>query len=210
VFYDYGSQRGVLVMRRDLFERFWADRAVSSAGVYLRTGASLRRVLDTLRAIARDVQHVLVRSNRSLRAQSLIIFDRTFAITQVLRLLAVLVAAVGILSALAALQLERAREFAVLRATGFTPAQVSALIIGETGLLGLMAGVLAMPLGVAMSLVLTEVINRRAFGWSIQTFVTPEALLQALLLALVASLLAGIFPAWRAATTAPAIALRSE
>jgi putative ABC transport system permease protein len=210
VFYDYGSQRGVIVIRRGLFDQYWTDRRVSSAGVHAQRGTSQRQLLDRLRAAARSVQHVLIQSNRSLRTQSLMIFDRTFAITQVLRLLAILVAAVGILSALAALQLERAREFAVLRATGFTPAQVSALIIGETGLLGLISGVLAMPLGLVMSLVLIEVINRRSFGWSIQTVVTPEALLQALALALAAALLAGVYPAWRAATTAPAAALRSE
>jgi putative ABC transport system permease protein len=210
VFYDYGSQRGVIVMRRDLYEQFWHDRAISSLGIYLRPGHSEQSISQRLREAARGVQHVLIRSNRALREQSLAIFDRTFAVTNVLRLLAVVVAAVGILSALMALQLERARDYAVLRATGFTPGQVGVLAIGETSLLGLISGLLAVPLGIVMSLMLIDVINRRSFGWSMQFLVTPEALLQPLALATVTALLAGLYPALVLARAPPAEALRSE
>ncbi len=81
-------------------------------------------------------QPLQVRSNREIRAQSLEIFDRTFAITRVLRLLAIGVAFVGVFSALMALQLERTREHAVLRATGVTPGQLSLLTLLQTGLMG--------------------------------------------------------------------------
>jgi putative ABC transport system permease protein len=210
IFYDYGSEQGAVLMRRGLYERFWNDRGVASLGVYLEPNMSTRQALARVRAATRGDQRVLIRSNRDLRAQSLAIFDRTFAITHVLRGLAMLVAVVGILSALMALLLERAREFAILRATGFTPAQVGLVAIGETGLLGLLAGVLAIPLGIILSLVLIEVINRRAFGWSMPVSITPEALLQAPALALGAAVLAGLYPAWQAMRARPAEALRSE
>jgi putative ABC transport system permease protein len=138
------------------------------------------------------------------------IFDRTFAITQVLRLLTIGVAFVGVLSALMALQLERTREQAVLRATGVTPAQLSRLTLLQTGLIGLYAGLLSLPLGWLMSEVLIEVINRRAFGWSIMTRLPPAAVIEALLLALGAALLAGLYPAWRMGKVQPAQALREE
>jgi putative ABC transport system permease protein len=207
IFYDYASSQGVVMMRRGLYERFWHDRSISSLGVYLSPHASTQFMLDRLRAEAR---HTLIRSNHRLRDQSLAIFDRTFAITQVLRLLALLIAAVGILSSLMALLLERGREFAVLRATGFTPGQIGWLATGETGLLGLIAGLLAAPLGITMSLALIEVINRRSFGWSMPIMITPEPILHALLLATAAALLAGLYPAWKQANARPAEALRSE
>jgi putative ABC transport system permease protein len=80
----------------------------------------------------------------------------------------------------------------------------------QTGLLGLVAGLLALPLGLALAAVLTLVINRRAFGWSLDLVVDPLLLAQALLLALVAALLAGAYPAWRMARTPPALALRAD
>lgn len=210
IYYDYGSEQGIVLMHRNLYERFWSDRGVSSLGVYLDEHVSTAIALARLRTIVRGEPRVLIRSNRELRAQSLAIFDRTFTITQVLRLLTVVVAVAGILSALMALQLERAREFAVLRATGFTPGQIGRLVSCETGLLGLLAGALAAPLGVVMSLVLIEVINRRSFGWSMPVTITPEAVLQAPLLATAAALLAGLYPAWKAMRARPAEALRHE
>ena len=99
---------------------------------------------------------------------------------------------------------------AVLRATGVTPGQLSLLTLLQTGLMGLYAGVLSLPLGWLMSRVLIEVINRRSFGWSIETHLPAAALPEAVLLALSAALLAGLYPAWRMRRVQPAQALREE
>ncbi len=209
VFTDYSSDRGRVTLNRAIYERYWDDPDSDALGLYLAPGADLDAVAEAVRAEAGGEQ-LLVYSNRALRERSLATFDRTFAITAVLRLLAVVVAFVGILSALMAMQIERARELAVLRAQGLTPRQLWLLVSGETGLIGLSAGLLALPLGILQALVLILVINRRSFGWTMQTVLTPEVLLQALLLALAAALLAGLYPAWRMAGTSPALALREE
>ena len=141
---------------------------------------------------------------------SLVIFDRTFAITGVLRLLATIVAFAGVLSALMALQLERGREVAVLRAQGVTPRQVWGLTVGQTGLMGLVAGLLALPVGVALAEILVVVINRRSFGWTLAMHLSPWAFLQAVGVSVGASLLAGVWPALRMARAIPATALREE
>ena len=121
-----------------------------------------------------------------------------------------IIAFVGILSALMALQLERAKEIAVLRAQGLTPGEVWRLVQTQTGVMGLIAGVLALPVGVAMALLLILVINLRSFGWSMDVHVDAAILLQALGLAVAAALIAGIYPAYRMATISPAGALREE
>jgi putative ABC transport system permease protein len=151
-----------------------------------------------------------IRSNRALKRLSLEIFDRTFLITGVLRLLAGLVAALGVLSALTALQLERAREIGVLRAIGLTPGQVWQLVTTQTGLMGLAAGLLSLPVGLVLSAIMVYIINRRSFGWTIHLEVAPALLLEALALALGTALAAGLVPAWRMARTSPALALREE
>jgi putative ABC transport system permease protein len=210
VFADYGSDQGVVMMSRRTYEAYWDDRAVSSLGLLLEPGADMETAMAALRARAGGDQDLVIRSNRALRDASLEIFDRTFAITAVLRILATAVAVIGVLSALMALQLERAREIGVLRAQGLAPGEVWRLVLTETGLLGATAGTLAVPVGIALALVLIHVINRRAFGWSIETTVSAGVLLQAVGLAVIAALAAGAYPAWRMARTPPAPALREE
>jgi putative ABC transport system permease protein len=210
VYYDYGSDQGRVTISRATFDRFWDDRSVDSLGIFVAPGADPAVVADRLRERSAGRQQVVVYPNRELYQASLATFDRTFAITGVLRLLAVLVAFVGILNALMAIQIERSRELAVLRATGLTPRQLWGLVAGETGLIGLIAGLLALPLGVLQALVLIHVINRRSFGWTMATEIAPAILLQALALALAAALLAGCWPAARMAATPPALALREE
>jgi putative ABC transport system permease protein len=211
VFYDYGSDQGLISLAQSSYARLWGDDALSTIGVFLRPGADSEQVSQEIRVALDPLdQDVNIRSNREIRDYSMGIFDRTFAITQVLRLLVIGVAFVGVLSALMALQLERTREQAVLRATGVTPGQISRLTLLQTGLMGLYAGVLSLPLGWLMSEVLIEVINRRSFGWSITTQLPPQALFEALFLALGAALLAGLYPAWRMGKVQPARALREE
>jgi putative ABC transport system permease protein len=210
VFYDYESGPGKVLMPRSLFDRFWIDRSVGAIGLYLADGAAAEEVMARLRGSLGGEQRVLIRSNRDVRRVSLEIFDRTFTITSVLRLLAVMVAIAGILSALMAVQLERARELAVLRAVGVTPGQLRAMVLLQTGFLGLTAGILAVPTGLVLAVMLIEVINTRSFGWSMQMLIPPGPLVGAVVLSLGAALLAGAYPAWKMSQASPAEALREE
>jgi putative ABC transport system permease protein len=210
VFYDYGSSAGVVVMSRRTYDRFWDDRRVSGVAIEAAPGVDLPRLMATLRERAGGGQEVVVRSNRALREASLEIFDRTFAITSVLRTLTVAVAFIGMLAALMALQLERAREIAVLRTLGLTPRQVWGLVTAETGLMGLLAGVLAVPGGLLLAGILVFVVNRRSFGWTMPIDPSPAILLQGVALSVLAAVLAGLYPAWRMARALPADALRDE
>jgi len=209
VYYDYSSDQGLVSILGDTYDRFWDDRGVDSIGIRLSPGTSPDAAIGRIRGIAGD-RPVLIRSNRSLREASLRVFDRTFAVTNVLRTLTVLIAFVGVLNALLAIQMERTREHAVLRAIGLTPRQAWGLVAGESAVIGTVAGLLAVPLGAAQALVLIRFINRRSFGWTMQTFVDPWILLQAVALALAASLLAGLYPASRLARSSPARALQEE
>ena len=210
VFYDYGSDIGVVMTSRQTYTRYYDDSGYSGLALYVADGRDPDAMIGEMRAAVAGMQEVLIRSNRGLRETSLEIFDRTFTITTVLRLLAVLVAFIGVLSALMALELERSRELGVLRATGMTPGQVGRYVTLQTGLMGLIAGLASLPLGYALAYVLVYVINKRSFGWTLQLDVPPSVLLQAVALALVAAVLAGLYPAYKMANTSPAVALREK
>lgn len=211
IFFDYGSDQGLVVMPRERYADLWQDNRVTTLGIYLQAGQPIEPLLTRVRQLAGESERPLrVRANREILEQSLEIFDRTFTITRVLRLLVIAVAFVGILSAMMALQLERAREHAILRATGLTPGQLLGQVILQTLLMGLMAALLAMPLGWLMAEILVHVINLRAFGWSMPSQLSPAILVEATGFALVAALLAGLYPSLRMARTRPALALREE
>ena len=210
VFYDYGSDQGVAMLDLETYRAAWRDPAITSLSLFAAPGADVDGLVQTLRGRIGAEELVVVRSNRGLRGEALAVFDRTFAITSVLQLLAMIVAFVGILAALMALQLERARELGVMRANGLTPGQLWGLVISQTGLIGLTAGLLAIPTGVALATVLVFVINKRSFGWTLLFQLDAGLFGQALLLAVAAAVLAGVYPAWRMSRTAPAQALREE
>jgi len=210
VYYDYATDQGTVYMNRDTYDRYWDDPFISSIAAFVAPDADLDAVVDTLRTDVLIGYALNVQSNRDLRQGVFEVFDRTFTITIALRLLATLVAFIGILSALLALQLEQTRQYGVMRATGMTPGQLRRFTFLQTGLMGFIAGVIALPIGVALAVVLVEVINVRSFGWSMDFSIPPQELLVAFLVALVAALLAGIYPALRLASMNTVQALRSE
>jgi putative ABC transport system permease protein len=106
-------------------------------------GENVDALIERLYRVAGEEQELRIRSNLDLREASLEVFDRSFTITSVMRILAMIVAFIGVLSALMALQLERSRELGALRAMGFTPGQIWRMITSQTGLMGLVAGLLS-------------------------------------------------------------------
>ncbi len=209
-FQSYDVNASAVMMSRGTYDRHYADSGVDSVGLYLEPGADVDETLAAVHALASGRQAIRAESNVSIRDLSLEIFDQTFVITDILYWIAMGVAFIGILSAMLALQLERAREFATLRALGMTPGQVGGLISAQTGIIGLFAGVAAIPLGAGMAWVLIKVINRRAFGWQIDMIVSVEVLITAVGFAVLSALLAGVYPAMRAAGLKPAVAMREE
>jgi putative ABC transport system permease protein len=210
VYYDYGSDLGVVLMSRSVYERYYDDRSVSGLAFTADDTTSVDALIADMRAEVAGLQDVLIRSNKALRETSLEVFDRTFTITTVLRLLAIAVAFIGVLTALMALALERRRETGVLRATGMTPPQVGGYLTLQSSLMGAIAGVLSLPLGYLLAYVLVFVINKRSFGWTLQLTVPMDVLVQSLVLAVGAAFLAGLYPTWRMARSSPAVALQGE
>jgi putative ABC transport system permease protein len=210
VYADYASDEGGILMSRPTYEKHFDDRRISALGLVAKPGVDLAELRERVRERAGGEQALVVRANRELLDASLAIFDRTFAVTEVLRLLSVGVAFIGILSALSALALERSRELAVLRAIGLTPRKLFGLVTLQTSLMGLLAGIFSLPLGFALAYVLVFVINRRSFGWTLELALSPGVAVKALVVSLLAAVLAGIYPAFKMSRSNPAHALREE
>jgi putative ABC transport system permease protein len=213
IYRDYASSQGTVMMSLDLYRRSWDDPAITAIALKLAPGvdvdATVRALSDQLAGMPGGTG-ALVRPNAALRGEALAVFDRAFAITGALQLLAATVAFIGVLSALLSLQLERVRELGVLRAVGLTVRQLRGAVLLETGLMGATAGLWAMPTGLTLALILIYVINRRSFGWTLELHAEVGQFIQALALAVIAALLAGIYPAVRMGRMLAAEALRGE
>jgi putative ABC transport system permease protein len=210
IFFDYASTQGIVLMDLDTYQQIWGDSAINGAALRLATGADPDQISRDIQVQLSEVQALSVQPNQSLRAQALEIFDRTFAITSSLQVLATIVAFIGVLSALMSLQIEKRAELATLRAIGFTAGQMWRLTFVETGLMGLSAGLLALPTGLVLSLILIQIINKRAFGWTLQTDIMSAPFISAVGVALLAALLAGVLPSWQLGRLSIARAMKRE
>ncbi len=208
IFRDYASEHGRIFIDETVYRKAWPDQPVDTLALFARDGdvAAMRRELSELAA-----RHAIaVVPAGAVLEDSMAVFDRTFRITEVLRAVCLIVAFIGVLSALMALQLERGKEYAVLRALGLTRGQIAGLISGESLLMGLLAACVALPTGILMAWVLIESVQRRAFGWTMPFSVDGSLLAQTLLVGLLAAGLAAIYPAWRSADRDPAPQLRED
>ncbi len=210
VFYDYSTDQGSVFMADSVYRELYDDPYISSIALFLDNETALADIIDTLQTETLVGTDLNAQGNRDLRAGVFDVFERAFAITGALQLLATVVAFIGILSALMALQLEHTREYGVMRATGMTPRQLWNYTLIQTGLMGTTAGLLALPIGLVLALVLIYVINVRSFGWTMELALLPGEFAQAFAVAVLAALAAGVYPAWRLMQLVTARALRSE
>lgn len=221
VYYDFGSDNGRIMISEANFKTYWHDARPTAMAVYLSATADADSFVAAIQQQSSKQesqqkgqpnhqpdapQRLLeVRHTALLLQKSLQVFERTFRITEVLRLLAVGVAFIGILAALMALQLERHSELQILRALGLTPFERAKLLLYQSLVLGLLAGIIAIPTGHLLAWLLIEVIHLRAFGWSMAYQASLSAAGYGLLLSVSAALLASLWPAWRAARYRPRV-----
>ena len=194
VYYDYASERGMILMDRNIMLKYLPDPAPSNLAVFVKPGASVPAVRKEIENAAANYR-ILIFANGDLRSQAVQIFDRTFAITYALEAVAILVAVMGVAGALLALVIDRRRELGLFRYLGASSLQLRKLILSEAGLLGLLANVSGVILGFFLSLILIFVINKQSFGWTIRLHWPVAVLLGATSVVFLATLVAGYYPA---------------
>jgi putative ABC transport system permease protein len=194
---DFTPDGGRVTLHRTTARKLGWDAPVS--GISLRfpeqwTVTEKNDALANIQSAFVD-QPFTVLNSAALRALSLELFDRTFTITAVLQVLTAVVAAAGMIVAGMAHQFERRREWAMLRSMGAEPQQVSRIVITGQVVLGIGAGVVAVPFGVLMAWLLAAVVNVRSFGWTLQLSVDPWLCVQTVVIAILTAGVAGWLPA---------------
>ena len=195
VYYDYSSDRGLVVMDRPTFERHYGAHRPVGLTVYLDADADPDAVREELLAGLGSGQQLLIRTNATLRSEVLRIFDATFAVTYALEAIAIFVAIMGVAATLLTLVLERRHELGLMRLIGASRRQIRRMVVIEATVLGVLSQALGLVVGVALSMILIYVINVQSFGWTIQFRLPFGFLARSTVLIAVAAALSGLYPA---------------
>ena len=210
VFRDYSSHTGRAVLDRADFLALYPDEGPRNAAVFLPADEEPNAARARLLAALGSAFAVEVTLNREIRGEVMAIFERTFAVTGVLQLVALLVALLAMLTVLFALVNERRGELAVVRVLGGSRTQLHGIVLGEAALLGVVGAVGGLVIGLAVGWVLVKIVNVQSFGWSL-AFEPPWAsVLGTALGVLPVALLAGVLPAILAARSSPREVLRDD
>jgi putative ABC transport system permease protein len=203
VWRDYARQSGAIAMERRSYEQLTGDTRTNDLALWLPEPAELPRVQQALRDLAERQSPgsgalLEFGSASQIRANSLRIFDRSFAVTYWLQAVAIGIGLFGVAASFSAQVLARRKEFGLLAHLGLTRRQILAVVAGEgaawTGV-GALAG---LGLGLAVAVVLVHVVNPQSFHWTMELRV-PWWRLLALCAAVV---LAGTLTAWLAGRAA--------
>ncbi|MCJ7838477.1 MAG: ABC transporter permease, partial [Burkholderiales bacterium] len=165
---DYARQHGSVIIERNLYITYSGDRNANDAALYLAPGANPAAIERAIRASVPGASNLEFGSPGTIRARSLNVFDRTFAVTYALEAVAVLIGLFGLSSSFGALVLARSREFGMLRHVGMTRRQIGAMLAAEGALVSALGLALGLALGWVISLVLIHVVNRQSFHWSME------------------------------------------
>lgn len=210
VWRDYARQNGAIVIDRALYIALTHDERANEAAVYVGDGTSPTAVAAHIRTALGDAEGVEITSTNALKAISLSIFDRTFAVTYALEVAAVLIGMFGVSASFSAQAFARRREFGVLRHIGMTRRQIAAMLACEGFVIGALGIAVGLALGWLISLILIHVINRQSFHWSMDMH-PPWLALGALAAALViAAVTTAVFSGRRAMSDDVTRAVRED
>ena len=208
VYYDFSSEGGAAFVDLSTMEEHFGPGNVSNLALYLQPGMDAERVVDELRSRFAG-EPLRFRSNRDLRERVFQIFDQTFAVTELLRMMSLLIAVCGITLTLLVMARERVSELALYRALGAERVQIFRTYLGKGVGMALYGLALGGAGGVLLAFILIFVINRAYFGWTIALHWPWSSLAGEAAAILLAAAAASIYPALRASRT-PATELRRE
>jgi putative ABC transport system permease protein len=167
VWRDYANQSGSAAVRLADYRRLTGDTSVTDAAVWAAAGLQSDAIAARLRALPFGAVLQLA-SPGEIRAASLKIFDRSFAVTYLLEAIAIAIGLSGVAATFSAQTLARAREFGMLRHVGVTRGQVLRILALEGGSLTLLGVATGFMLGLLISLILVFVVNPQSFHWTMQ------------------------------------------
>ena len=205
VWRDYARQHGAVAIDLADYRRASGDARVNDLALWLAPQADPLAVQQALRRDAEQAglapELLEFASPGQIRAMSLRIFDRSFAVTYWLQAVAIAIGLFGIAASFSAQVLARRKEFGLLAHLGLTRRQILTVVAAEGAVWTAAGALVGLLLGLAVSVVLVHVINPQSFHWTMDLML-PWGRLALLCAGVVA---AGTLTAWLAARSAAGV-----
>jgi putative ABC transport system permease protein len=200
----------LVAFSREILQERWHDQQVNRAMIVLAPGAGVGRVREEIAARLGSAYGLRVLSPAEFVESNLTQMRRAFQAFHALGVLVLLVVLIGLADTLAASVLEARRQVGTLRALGVRRRVIRGVVLTEGVLLGSFGLLLAVATGVALSIAWVEATGPLLLGFELELHLPWRQMAILGSLAIAVSLLAGLFPARRAARLEPAVALRDE
>ena len=207
---DFSSDQGVVLVDRAPYVTLFKDDRVDSFDLFLAGGVDPAPLQQQIRRDFGTRYDLFVLTNEEFRAEAQRLIDQIFTLLDLLQLITLLIAVLGVSTTLVAAVLDRTREVGVMRAVGSTPAQIIRVVLTEAAFLGASASILGALLGTLCGVMFLRSILVAAVGWTLPWMVPGMSYLHVLLGVTLASILAGTYPAWWSAKQPTLDALQSE
>jgi ABC-type antimicrobial peptide transport system permease subunit len=194
---------GVVIGLREAQSVTGKPRQVQFYLISLRDPERVEEVRDELKATFPDIEFSLT----SELGESTSDFRILQQMADQLSIIAVFIGAIGMLNTMLMSVLERTREIGVLRSLGWRRRRVLGMILQESLVLGAIGGICGIPLGLGLGSLIGLA---GIWGGAIAPMYSPWLIGQAIVVAAVAGVVGGLYPAWRATRMRPVEALRYE
>jgi putative ABC transport system permease protein len=195
---DYFNQGLVISGNWADMERYFRQKDANAFLIKVTPGSMISEVQDRIDKLYGERDRLIISSNQNLLERVTRLMDQAFGMFDVLALIAILVGFFGVVNTITMNVIERTREIGMLRSIGMTRGQILSMILSEGALMGLIGGVLGLVFGAILSRIFMLAMSAMS-GYSLEYVFPVQKALAAVLIALVVSQVAAIFPAQRAA-----------
>lgn len=196
---DYTSDQGSVIMDRQIFVKQFLTEQVDTFHVYLKDRQTLEQTRAAITAKLGKRFDLFVLSNSELRDEAKKLLTSAFSITYAMEVVAVALALLGIINTLLAAVLDRTREIGLLRAVGADRKQIIKLFAGEAFFIGLTGSLIGVMTGGVVGYIVTKIVGVQGTGWNFPFSYPWETAVQMVIVATLAAIVAGLYPARRAA-----------
>lgn len=200
VIVDFYNQGLVVTGSWNDMRRYFGAREASAYMLKVTPGFNVDEVRDQIDAQFGKREHLIIMSNASLRSSVATLMNQAFSMFDVVAIIALIVASLGIVNTLTINVMERTQEIGMLRSMGMTRRQMVRMVLAEAALLGLIGGVLGLIFGLVLSRMFLLSMTAMS-GYRLTYSIPVGAILIGLIVAVLVSQLAAAMPARRAART---------
>jgi putative ABC transport system permease protein len=210
VMVDYTTDRGLVLVHRKTHVALWGDRRVDSYELFLKPGVDPEQVRRTINDRLAQHNDLFVLTTREFRGEFVKAANKIFSLMHVLELVTLVVAMLGLVTAVLANVLDRVRELGVLRALGMLRVQVRRMVMLESTLVGAVGAVGGIVVGLGVGYILLRHVTGVQMGWHLPYLFPLESIVSMLLVTLPIAAFAGFYPARQAARLSVSKALEYE